>query len=101
MLIYLISILTSQILIYIGLLLPWKRRVPRSAIVGIAVLLFSIGPWLMPVEGGGYDPETDEYVCGLASVIPMMLFWVVGLGGSVMLYLLFSAIGWFRQRPLE
>ena len=95
---FLITIWIIQIVLYSLLtfnVVHWKIK--KSTILLVAVGLFLIAPWLFPVNGG-YNSETDEYTCGLASLIPFSIFWLLGNTGNLILILIFSLISFIRSK---
>lgn len=97
--IYLLSIWAIQIILYSILTFEiFKWKVSKRTICWIAVGLFLIAPWLFPVNGEGYDPESGEYICGLSSLLPISIFWILGNGGNLILILVFAAIGQIKKK---
>lgn len=94
---FLISVWLIQSIIYALLtfkLVKWKIK--KVTVLYISIGLFLIAPWLFPI--GGYNPETGEYICGLASIIPFSIFWLFGNVGNLILILVFSLLGSIRVK---
>lgn len=95
--VFLVSLLGIQFILYFLLtfkIINWA--VGKKTIFIIAVTLCIIAPWLYPVQGG-LNEETGEYICGLASFLPVLIFWFIGNIVNVILILFFSGIDWFRN----
>lgn len=98
--VYLFGIWVVQAILYALIsfeLVNWK--IGKGVIFSIAFILFIAAPWLFPVESD-FDPETGEgrYICGLVSLLPFSIFWILGNTGSVILILTFSTIGYIRRK---
>ncbi|MBW8049001.1 MAG: hypothetical protein FVQ77_01410 [Cytophagales bacterium] len=97
---YLISIWLIQIVLFTLMVLDKvKWKIKRREIFYIAFVLFLIAPWIFPVQVG-YNSETGEYICGLASLIPIGIFWILGNGVNIVILLLFWGIGFLIKKSL-
>lgn len=96
--IFLIGLWVIQSTLYFLLtfkLIDWP--IGKRAIFFISVCLCFIAPWLFPVSGG-LNKETDEYICGLASLVPFSIFWFLGNTVNLILVSFFAGISWLRKR---
>ncbi|PCI98514.1 MAG: hypothetical protein COB15_05635 [Flavobacteriales bacterium] len=88
---YLISIWVTQVIIYSLQsfnLVRWK--IHKWIIFSLALILFLIAPWLFPLEG--------DLSCGLASLIPFSIFWLLGNGGNIILLVLFYLLDYYKKK---
>ena len=76
-----------QALVYLLLLTRWRQSVPRWFVFISAVIAYIIAPAIIPFKGG-FDPQTGEYVCGLAGFARTMKFWLFGNFVNLWLFLL-------------
>lgn len=91
---YILGVWACQAVLYLVILLDVVNfKIRKSLIVSIAFILFFIAPWIFPVEND-FNPETGEgrYMCGLASLIPISIFWVMGNIGNILLLVAFYII---------
>lgn len=92
-LLVLYSVWSIQFILYVPLTFRWIRLpIKKRDVLIVSVIIFFIAPWMFPVQGG-YDAESDRYVCGLATLIPFMVFWFIGNGVSLLMIVFIHGVG--------
>lgn len=88
---YILTIWMSQLIIYSLQsfnLVNWKIK--KGIIFSLSLILFLLAPIFFPIEANSS--------CGLASLIPISLFWFLGNGGSLILLVVFYLFDYFKKK---
>ena len=88
---YILTIWISQLIIYSLQsfnLVNWK--INKGIIFSLSLILFLLAPFLFPLE--------IDSTCGLASLIPIALFWFLGNGGSIILLVVFYLFDYYKKK---